>query len=425
METPSPPRARRRPRKIAFDVEADVEEIGENDKQLVAHAKERNLNDDDDNDVNDAVSNVSFTLDSLVIEPVDTHNMTRDEIETKGGEDEPATPFTPLRKGTPGSPAAVSIFSVSRSSPQFSSFSANSTLVQLSPVHRVVLFERGAAAFEVYASPAPGLVRPDGGAVSAQRMFGNTEHAASFFELAFFSISRGKKGSVKASKKIVSDTPAVKEGSLFETGRCMFTFHPFPDYKDPYANRENDSGAAAGDVKRRQKSVGAFSIRRSLFPAKLVSTTRDSDMMLSVNPLLLIPADRQVTVLMPEDSEAFKGLDHIVLELTNADNGHKLASIAIHKSVFVSLLMIDRNVITFHSVVITPTVSIGIRMYVSRIMRSAAKRERVYVNIDRVEFSVPDGFEKVYFPNVQRRVRFEDDTRIAWRMAYVPPSQRK
>jgi hypothetical protein len=171
--------------------------------------------------------------------------------------------------------------------------------------------------------------------------------------------------------------------------------------------------------------VGAFSIRRSLFPAKLVSTTRDSDMMLSVNPLLLIPADRQVTVLMPEDSEAFKGLDHIVLELTNADNGHKLASIAIHKSVFVSLLMIDRNVITFHSVVITPTVSIGIRMYVSRIMRSAAKRERVYVNIDRVEFSVPDGFEKVYFPNVQRRVRFEDDTRIAWRMAYVPPSQRK
>jgi hypothetical protein len=227
-----------------------------------------------------------------------------------------------------------------------------------------------------------------------------------------------KKGSpVKTTRKIVTIDPRVKDGALFETGKCMFTFHSTVDTNGAHADQEN---VEQGGRRRRPTPVGALSIKRSLFPARLVSI-RESDL-LSVNPVFLLPADRHVTVLMPESAEAFRGLDHFVVELTNADSGNKLACIAIHKHVFAGLLMINSTVITFHNVVITPRVSISMRMYVSRIRKSSSA-SRIYVNIDRIEFSVPDGFEKVYFPSrpTADDGSFAVDTEIAaWQMVYAP-----
>jgi hypothetical protein len=407
---------RARARRVLFDDAEEIQEADATDQQLVQDTFE------DDNLPIAAALDVSFVLEHVVVEEIGsiatgsdvTHEQLEHLLEENEGESGDysvtSTPFTPRATNR-----RDNIFSIRRREPSSSSispigviYSPNNSLEQLSPTRGMVLInaqdEEGVArAFEIFSDSSASL--------SAQHLFVNTEQAASQFELRVYSISRAKEAGspTKVTRKIDTKTPNVREGSLFESGRCVFSFRATPSEDD----RENLPGVMS---RKKSRPVASLSIRRSLFPESLVNT-RGRELM-EVNPVFLVPADRHVTVLMPENADAFKGLDHFVVELTNGDNGRKLVCLAIHKRVFASLLMVNSTTITMNNVVITPRVSINVRMNVSRIRRS---EERLYVNVDQIEFSVPDGFEKVYFPEgygagARKQVRFDDD--IGWDIGY-------
>lgn len=263
--------------------------------------------------------------------------------------------------------------------------------------------------------------------VSVRRVFANTARAAQDFALVVFSAARLNTGRIYVTRKTETLNPQIEAGcGVVEQGRCRFSFQN----NFLASNQERENNRPGDVVQAEQKApghVGIIEIGRSLFPATI---SRGRSDVLDVDPVFITPANAHVTVLMPSEVAAFISLDHFVVQIFSTGNWRtKLMNLAIHKSVFARLLLVDSLSIPFSNVPVAPGEYVNMLMHVSRVRRQKKRinnagitlEERVYVVIKSIDFSVPEGFERIRFAE-DATIDFED---MGMQMVVALPARKK
>ncbi len=308
--------------------------------------------------------------------------------------------------------------------------------------------KEGALLFDVYTDtpfqvmPMPrGLNGGGGGAVRGvidspvliKRQVGNIEQAARSFSMRIFSFSTANANGAMtkvSTTTTVSREPKINVQSRMHTGRCEVSF-----ISSLLQNQEDKQG----------RPCGVIVVDRRLLPSHAGTQRVPGSELPVMDPLFIAPTSRHITVVMPEMMAAFRGgLDHFVIELRAGDN-KRLACIAVHKAVFVAMLSVWETTVRFYDVPIAEGVKIGLLIHVHR-MRRNKEADKLYIAIERVDFFLPEGFERIAHVDQEdarrqhfrqgpaRRLEMDDDeqqeqeevyARVAEPIRALPPIAKK